>query len=139
MEDLRTETGRLKAISKIEKEFISNLNSLIPNKFSEKLCCTIINNSIELGIATSKERLEKGFKMEFASEVTLYAKSQYRKENEINFSSSGSFSPKNESSFWRTIHASIILTNWELVTDLVNKYCKIFRELEKQIFDTNKY
>ncbi len=75
--------------------------------------------------------------------IELYAK-RYdnelgfgRKENEINFGSSGSFNPSERESYWRTIHAASVLKNWAIVSEIVNIHCKMYSDLSKKIFEVN--
>ena len=77
--------------------------------------------------------MDKGFKIAFASEITLYAAAP----NKIYFGSSGSFNPTVRESYWRTIHAASILKRWELATKIINLHCNMYADLEKQIFELN--
>lgn len=137
MKDLTTKDGRIAAINDIEDSF---LKSLRRNLF--EICpdavCRINRDSIELGIAATGSYMDKGFKMAFASDIQLYAANPDdifgRKENEINFGSSGSFNPSVSESYWRTIHAASILKNWNIASKMVNDHCKMYADLEKEIF-----
>ena len=135
MKDLTTLEGRLKAIEEIE---ISLLESFKKNKItlSENAVCRIQNNNVEIGIKEPDEK--KVRKMQCASEITIYARitnqSFGNKDNEINFGSSGVFTPNDESPYWRTIHAANILQNWGKACEIVNVHCKFYDELEKEIF-----
>lgn len=108
----------------LEKKFIRELKynsiNLAPNTR-----CMIDRDRIIIYLVEIKQ--EKEVRV-FASEIDLY------KRGEINFGSSGSFSPQNLASFWRTIHAASVLTNWEVVMSLVTKYCNMYTELQKQEF-----
>lgn len=140
MRDLKTEKGRRFEFKKIEDSFLSQLKE---NSF--EICpdavCNISFNSIELGIKASGSYLEKGFKMAFASDITIYCRNQHNiirdRENEINYGSSGSFTPKEESSYWRTIHAATILKNWELAFSIANEHCKMYSTLIEKIEKEN--
>jgi hypothetical protein len=98
--------------------------------------CRISRTSIDLGIAATGAYMDKGFKMAFASDIQLYASEPDnilgRKENKINFGSSGCFTPVVKESYWRTIHAASILKNWSIASDIVNTHCKMYADLEKE-------
>lgn len=140
--DLSTSTGRNAAINALEKSFI---NSLRQNdiELSEDAICSIGRSQIQLGIKEKAEHLIKGFKMEFSSIIELYAKiensedNMFDRDNEINFGSSGSFSPKSKACYWRTIHAASVLKNWNVVCEIVNVHCKAYVELYKDIQSIN--
>ena len=141
MKDLKTQEGRTAELKAIEDSFLISLRG---NSFDvcPDAVCKVTRNSIELGIAATGSYMGKGFKMAFASDIQLYAAEPDsifgRKENEINFGSSGSFSPEREESYWRTVHAASILKNWILACDIVNTHCKMYADLEKEIFELNK-
>lgn len=120
-------------IKTIEKSFIGELinNGL---EISDDAVCNINTNSIELGIKATGKYAEKGYKMAFSSQIDLYSKEHSiigKKHNEINFGTSGSFTPSNRESFWRTIHAASVLKNWEKVCEIVDKYCEMYKVLIK--------
>lgn len=69
------------------------------------------------------------YSLESTSKVSLYVVGD---DFEINFGSSGTFSPKNEASYWRTIHAAIILQNWKLIQGICQKYCARYTEFLNQ-------
>lgn len=141
MKDLKTREGRVAEIKAIEDSFLIALRG---NSFDvcPNAVCSINKSSIELGIAATGSYMDKGFKMAFASEISLYSVDfdGYfgRKENEINFGSTGSFNPSVSESYWRTIHAASILKNWEMACEIVNTHCKMYADLEKEIFEVNK-
>lgn len=138
MKDLTTQEGRIAEIKSIENSFLISLRG---NSFDvcPDAVCRINRNSIELGIAATGSYMDKGFKMAFASDITLYVAEPDdifgRRHNEINFGSSGSFNPSVSESYWRTIHAASILKNWEMACEIVNAHCKMYSDLEKEIFD----
>lgn len=141
MKDLKTQEGRTAEIKAIENSFLISLRG---NSFDvcPDAVCKISRNSIELGIAATGSYMDKGFKMAFASDIQLYSAEPDsifgRKENEINFGSSGSFSPEREESYWRTVHAASILKNWAMASEIINTHCKMYADLEKEIFELNK-
>ena len=107
-------------------------------ELSETAVCRISSHHIEIGIAATGKYAEKGFTTEFASEINLYSKKEAdelgfrKKDNEINFGSSGVFTPENYLPYWRTIHAASILKNWEKSCEIVNKYCAMYTNLVNQ-------
>lgn len=107
---------------------------------SPNAVCTIGSNIIYLGISATGAHKDKGFKAEFASEVELYSfdpNNEYgRTQNEINFGSSGCFTPQSTGSYWRTIHAASILKNWNVVCGIINSYCKMYVDLQKAYFNS---
>jgi len=142
MNNLKTKEDRQEAIKQIEKSFLTTMksNSI---ELSDEAVCRINQSSIELGICAIGKYAEKGYQMAFASVIELYAKSYNeelgfgRKENEINFGSSGSFNPSERESYWRTIHAASVLKNWDIVSEIVNTHCKMYCDLSKKIFEVN--
>ena len=141
MKDLTTQEGRNAEISAIENSFLIALRE---NGFDvcPDAVCRVNRNTIELGIAATEEQRDKGFKMVFASDISLYAAEPDsilgNKDNKINFDSSGSFNPSVKGNYWRTIHAASILKNWAIATEIVNTHCKMYAELENKIFELNK-
>ena len=125
-------------IEKLENNFLAELKRGGVD-LSPDAVCTISSNAICLGIAATGLYKDKGFKMEFASEVELYSfdpNNEYgRKQNEINFGSSGCFTPENKENYWRTIHAASILKNWNVVCYVINTYCKMYADLQKANFN----
>ncbi len=142
MNNLKTKEDRQEAIKQIENSFLITMkgNGI---ELSDDAVCRINQSSIELGISAIGKYAEKGYQMVFASDIELYAKSYDdelgfgRKENEINFGSSGSFNPSEMESYWRTIHAASVLKNWQVVSEIVNTHCKMYSDLSKKIFEIN--
>ena len=142
MNNLKTKEDRQEAIKQIENSFLITMkgNGI---ELSDDAVCRINQSSIELGISAIGKYAEKGYQMVFASDIELYAKSYEdelgfgRKENEINFGSSGSFNPSEMESYWRTIHAASVLKNWQVVSEIVNTHCKMYSDLSKKIFEIN--
>lgn len=138
MKDLTTKEGRIAEVEKLENSFLLTLKG---NGFdvSPDAVCRINKSSIELGISGTGDYMDKGSKMAFASDITLYAAEPDnifgRKENEINFGSSGCFTPEVKESYWRTVHAASLLKNWDIVSDIVNTHCKMYADLEKECFE----
>jgi hypothetical protein len=116
-------------LKELEENFLKELRK---NKFkiSNNAICRIYKDSIELGIFKDVSDKEAN-KMVFGSVITIYVRNNIDifgkirneiKENEISFGSCGAFSPSDEASYWRTIHAASLLKNWELACKIVNKY-----------------
>ncbi len=138
MKNLTTKEGRIAEIEKIENSFLITLKG---NGFdvSPDAVCRINKSSIVLGIAATGDYMDKGFKMAFASDIQLYASEPDnifgRKKNEINFGSSGGFTPEVKESYWRTIHAASLLKNWDMACEIINAHCKMYADLEKECFE----
>lgn len=134
MRKLKTKEDRQEAIKQIEISFLTTIkdNGI---ELSDDAVCRINQNSIELGISAIGKYAEKGYQMALASDIELYAKIYDddlgfgRKENEINFGSSGSFNPSEREGYWRTIHAASVLKNWTVVSEIVNTHCKMYSDL----------
>lgn len=137
MRDLTTEEGRIAEMVKIEDSFLAKLKD---NGFdvSHYAVCIINKDSIQLGIAAAGAYMDKGFKMAFASDITLYTSESDNisggKKNEINFCSSGSFTPEVKESYWRTVHAASLLKSWDIASEIVNTHCEMYADLEEECF-----
>lgn len=133
---MTTQEGNIEKIKILENSFLQELRSK-GFDIADDAVCSIKKSYIKLGISASEVYSEKGWKMAFASEVTLYAvnkEDNFRKrENEINFGTTGCFSPDVKVSYWRTIHAATVLKNWELACSIINDYCKEYCDLEKEL------
>jgi hypothetical protein len=124
--NLTTEQGRKSAIEQIEQSFIKSLRE-IGVELSEEVICIINETSIYLSIKSYGERRKKGYKTAFSAEVILHI------DKVISYGSSGSLTPENKESYWRTIHAASILKNWDKVCEQVNIHCKRYSELVEEI------
>jgi len=127
MKDLSTKEGRQRQFDDIEASLISSLLTngifLCPNAV-----CRVARDSVQIGIEkTGGEKAE----MLFASVVTIYTSNG----NEINFGSSGAFSPDNSGAYWRTIHAANILNNWAKSCEIINTHCQRYEALEEEVFN----
>lgn len=137
MNNLKTKEDRQEAIKQIENSFLMTMkgNGV---ELSDDAVCRINQRSIEIGISAVGKYAENGYQMAFTSSIELYSKSYDnvlgfgRKENEINFGSSGSFNPSERESYWRTIHAASVLKNWQVVSEIVNTHCKMYSDLSKK-------
>lgn len=129
--DLSRVENRKNFIENLENEFIETLRKLGLN-ISEKAVCIIGENDIELGVCYNDE----GRYRDFASEITLTNERKMFGDDirpfEINFGSSGAFNPSSsKASYWRTIHASEVLQNWDDVCKLVAKFCNEITKLRE--------
>jgi hypothetical protein len=136
---MKTKEQRQQAVKQIEDSFLIAMkgNGI---ELSDDAVCRIGRCVIVLGISAIGKYAEKGFQMAFASDVTLYAcdESDFGGgENKINFGCSGSFTPNERESYWRTIHAASILKNWKTVSEIVNTHCKMYSDLCERIFEVN--
>ncbi len=116
----------IEKVRKIEQDFLNDLKNM-GVELSDLATCRVSENSIIISLKENDKYL-------FASEVELdrgYSDTYIfgKRENSINFGSSGSFDPSYKASYWRTIHAAGLLKNWEKVTLLVNSTCESYSEL----------
>lgn len=73
-----------------------------------------IENKTYLGSGVEISRLENGNGYDYS----------------ISYGSTGSFNPKEDiGSCWRTYHAANIITYWDDVTKIVNKYCTLYCQM----------
>lgn len=132
------------AVSEIENSFVKTLRE---NGFdvAPNAACYIGFDKIELGISESDDKKNKR-RLAFGSEISLYAPKDSkafgggfgnRKENEINFGTTGIFTPECKESYWRTIHAASILKNWVAACEIINSHCKMYQELEEEVRKQN--
>jgi hypothetical protein len=85
-------------------------------------------SSLSLGVMRDEERTL------FASEVEFFNSKNFNEDKDeltINFASSGSFKPKDRAPFVRTKHAMEFLNNWEDSTELILKFMKQLKNLQK--------
>ena len=106
------------------------LNSLRNNGFelAPNTYANVSESYIEIGLYKPDVKDERLF----ASEISIYIKSapwNKGEEMEINFGSSGSFSPENKASYWRTIHASSFLKNWDKFKEVCELYANKYEKL----------
>jgi hypothetical protein len=135
MENLQTEAGRLAAIKNLEVSFIRGLRE-ISNEIADDAVCKISSDRVELGIYATGRNKEIIMQIDYVSCITVY-EGNNKINNEINFGSSGCFTPDNKESYWRTIHAAAVLKNWDEVCVLVNEHCEAYRELLEEIKKVN--
>lgn len=138
MRDLTTKEGRIAEIEKLENSFLMALKNS-GFDIAPDAVCRISKNSIQLGIAATGAHVYKGFKIAFASDIQLYACEPDnilgRKDNEISLGSSDCFTPEVKESYWRIVHATSILKNWDIACDIINTHCKMYADLEKECYE----
>lgn len=104
--------------------------------FAPNLLLSIYNERVVLAIA-SKNNPENA---EWASEVTIYPAnvgSFPSNQSGISYPTSGTFFPeveKNSGNIWRTLHAAVILKNWEQLIPLFTTACKKAEELKDEYY-----
>lgn len=118
------------AVTELENSFLRALKRK-GVELSEDAICSISECRITVGIA---EENEKGLKTMFASEIEIYLKDEFTKEDRINFGSSGGFNPEYKASYWRTLHAASVLKNWDVVLEIAHKYCNDYKDLRNEYF-----
>lgn len=137
-----TVSKRRKETLKLETQLLEQLKLKL--NLHKDTWIRLSNNSLELGILkakNSKERL-------FASEISFYNSTNWEnpeKDNlEINFGSSGSFTPNDLAPTIRTRHAMEFLSNWEESTTLILLFMNQLKNLnnvwrlENEINELNK-
>lgn len=132
--DLTKEEDRIKAIEEVNNSFISQLkdNGV---ELSNDVVCDVGRGSVIIGIKNTDVRSKR--RIEIASEIEIYS-DESRMGNGLSAGSSGAFNPTNKASYWRTIHAASILTNWGFVCEVVNTHCKMYSDLVELIYSVNK-
>ena len=123
--NLKTEQGRKSAIEEIETSFIKSLRE-IGVELSDEAYCDL--TELSLSVHQSKQSTD-----------AIYIRSIHtlRQKNQINFGTSGAFTPENKEAYWRTIHAASILKNWDKVCEAVNEHCKRYSDLVEEIKKQN--
>lgn len=103
----------------IQEEFLNEFKSL-GMMLSKDMVVMIHGNNVTVGLQIEPNRIA------FGSDIVIYSRETgfLKRENKINFGSSGSFNPDDQVPYWRTIHAAEFIKNWDKVCEVVNKYCK---------------
>lgn len=139
--NLTTTKGRQQALLTLMADFIAEVHEQFDG-FHETLSVRINDRIIEIGVHDPEK--SKGAYMAhlWGSKLEIYPDSEGwgggPSPAKINFGSSGSFSPKDTAEYWRTIHAYLILQNWDKFTALVNSYCQKWVDLHESIVNANK-
>lgn len=139
MNPLTTEAGRKEAAEKLHQELFAKLKSVALG-FHPELRGRIDETCISLGLIDEVEP-ERLYSTMWASEILIYpAIERFGKIRNpgINFGGSGSFSPENTGPFWRTIHAAIILQNWEVLMPIFKDFCERYTILMNEIQNANQ-
>ena len=132
--DLKTQKGRNAALANIHSNclsaFISAGVELSPDvefEVSAKFLVITIKKTKKLSDFSSSVHINCGNTDRFSG----------FNEPTISFGSTGSFTPENKSSYWRTIHAASCLKKWFKVCRIVGQSCLEYRELIKKIKEEN--
>lgn len=124
--ELKTPQGRQDALDNLKDNFIKELRNL-GVELSPDATIRIDERNIDIYCKDNS----------FASGVSINYNVSYRKkEIEINYGSSGSFMKSSYAPYWRTIHAASILKNWDCVTEIVQKYCELYKKLVNEIINS---
>lgn len=118
------ENERKQALRQLHLDFFKELQETNLG-FHPELRGIINDTSILLGIV-NEEDFDDLHWMEFGSGIQIYVKVQDIVRNrpaKISVSGSGAFTPNIAPSYWKTIHAAIILQNWDLIQGICSKYC----------------
>lgn len=91
--------------------------------FSENVVCKINSFSVTIGIKTGERYMDWGSDLDLCFDRSGVMT--------INFGTRGSFTPSDIASYWRTIHAALILENWEQVSRVVKIHFLKAKELER--------
>ena len=99
--------------------------------------------NVEIGIIENDKSTSYYGHMAFASNIDITAREEENvlfgtRENQINFGSSGSFTPSCKESYWRTIHAATIIKNWDKACKIVNEYCAKYKDFCNRVQAANK-
>ena len=132
--DYTKKKHRQAALDNLEMAFMTEMENTISG-FHRRCIAKIHRNRIDIAIQD-----EKGNEL-FASDVSLYPETTstfFPQEKGINFGSSGAFDPKHEAPYWRTIHAAIILQNWDIAMGIVETYCMKMEELMEEFKQANE-
>lgn len=138
--DLTTKIGRQTAIDKLNKGFADQLHMKFP-EFNANLYISLDESYVCIGLAAITDD-DLGVECVWGSSLTVapgnVGVSGKAVSPWISIPSSGSFGPKDAASYWKTIHASIILKNWHEFIGLVDEYCTKYRNLCDKILEANE-
>jgi hypothetical protein len=127
--DLTNSDQRKMYKRELENSLITDLKKKL--NMSDNAICLIHRTSLIICTNIKDDK-----RIDFGSEVNLYRRNDddtlYQKEeSRIDYGSSGSFSPSNKASYWRTIHAAEILKEWDYFIEVSDKYFHKIDELMK--------
>lgn len=133
--DLRIKENRVKQLDKINKDLTNEIfNSRI--RFNPLTQISVNDTYIHFTFSA----ITGGVKN--SANITVYREIKDRgflnQDGGINFGTSGTFNPENVAACWRTIHAAIIINNWDLIMMLVEEYCGKYEKLGKEIKKQNR-
>lgn len=117
-----------------EVQFYNQLIEDCKKEFDEEILLhnpvfRIGDSSIEIYVS------DENGKCLFGSEITIYAEDDnvfVKRQNQINFGTTGSFNPSDEAPYLRTMNAANILFHWDKACEIVNKYCTKHKEFYSQ-------
>lgn len=96
--------------------------------FSPYLEVIVRDINVQIGIKANPEQAKKGYVFAWGSDIDVYIHIRKNTSSEINFGCTGAFTPyDNKAAYWRTIHAAIVLQNWETVMALCAEYAEKYR------------
>lgn len=115
---------RRQRLEQLHREFFDELQETSWGFYGE-LRGQISQSHIKLGIEKKGDDYIDCFAMSFASEITFSIEDDTfgHRDAEINFGSSGSFTPEHAAQYWRTKHACIILDHWQQFHEIAKRYC----------------
>lgn len=136
--DYTKQKNRVKALDNLNAECLKAFRRF---ELSKDTMIEVSDDSIDISIKEMDKKSNYAGRAMFASEVRIYSK--YRSyasfdDCEISIGSGSAFTPEYKSGYWRAIHAAEILKNWKAACDIVNLYCKKYRELTEEINQLNK-
>ena len=133
---LQTKEGRAAAMQAIEDNFIEELRKA-GVELAENAVAMMDYYHATIGL---KCNLRRGWKVQFLSDIDFYGKNpMYAKsKNEINYGSTGAFTPSDHACYYRTIHAASILKNWDKACEILEKHLQMRRDLIEQIKKDNE-
>jgi hypothetical protein len=133
----------MKTIETINKNLKKDCDTLQKNlviqliekfEIGKEITVRLSKNSIEVALLNKDKKVTTRNSV-FGSEINLYVQECWRtntKTVEMNFGSTGSFSPTeegNEGAVWRTLSAGSFIKNWELLESGVKAFCSQFERL----------
>ena len=128
--DYSIKENRVKALDAINDNCIKKLKEA-GVELHKNASCSVSDQSVEIGIKKPKDKF-----ISISSMINFYPKYYplgNEKECKINFGTSGSFTCKDEIPYWRTVTAASILKNWKKSCQVIEKCCKDYRELIKEM------
>jgi len=128
--DYTIKENRIRALDAINDTCIKKLREA-GVELHKNTSCSVSEQNVEIGIKKPKDKF-----ISMSSTINFYPKYYplgNEKECKINFGTSGSFTCKDEIPYWRTVTAASILKNWKKACQVIEKCCKDYRELIKEM------